>query len=124
MVLSRRSLLQGVSGLVVAFALHEPAEGSPATLAADSVDGFLAIAPDGSVTVSAGKVDLGTGARAALRQIVAEELDIAPDAIALVEGDTGLTPDQGSTGGSTGITVGGAQIRLAAATARTAVLVI
>ena len=122
MVLSRRSLLQGVSGLVVAFALHEPAEGSPATLAADSVDGFLAIAPDGSVTVSAGKVDLGTGARAALRQIVAEELDIAPDAIALVEGDTGLTPDQGSTGGSTGITVGGAQIRLAAATARTALL--
>ena len=122
MAVSRRNLLQGMAGLVVVFALHEPAEGSPVTLTADRVDGFLAIAPDGSVTVYAGKVDLGTGARAALRQIVAEELDIAPTAIGLVEGDTGLTPDQGSTGGSTGITVGGTQIRLAAATARAALL--
>jgi CO/xanthine dehydrogenase Mo-binding subunit len=72
--------------------------------------------------VFAGKVDLGTGARAAIRQIVAEELGLSPERIALIEGDTALTPDQGSTGGSTGIMVGGVQIRQAAATARARLL--
>jgi len=116
--LARRSFLQGTAGLVVAFSLPHAAEAGPATVEADSVDGYLAIAPDGSVTVYSGKVDIGTGARAALRQIVAEELGIRPERIALVEGDTALTPNQGGTGGSTGIMVGGLQIRQAAATAR------
>jgi len=118
MHISRRSLMHSAAGLVVAFCLPRTAEASATTVAADSVDAFLAIAPDGGVTVFAGKVDLGTGARAAIRQIVAEELAVSPGRIALVEGDTALTPDQGSTGGSTGIMVGGVQIRQAAATAR------
>ena len=122
MPLSRRNLLRGTGGLTVAFSLPGVAAASPATLAADSVDGYLAVAPDGSVTVYAGKVDVGTGARAALRQMVAEELGISALRISLVEGDTGLTPDQGSTGGSTGISLGGVQIRQAAATARAALL--
>ena len=116
--IARRSLLLGAAGLVVAFLVPRNAAASATTVDADSVDGYLAIAPDGGVTVFAGKVDLGTGARAAIRQIVAEELGVAVVRIALVEGDTALTPDQGSTGGSTGIMVGGVQIRQAAATAR------
>ena len=88
------------------------------TVATDSVDAHLAMAPDGGVTVFAGKVDLGTGARAAIRQIVAEELASRQSASRSIEGDTALTPDQGSTGGRTGIMVGGMQIRQAAATAR------
>ena len=115
---SRRSFMQGAAGLVVAFSLPRVAAASATTVAADSVDAYLAVAPDGGVTVFAGKVDLGTGARAAIRQIVAEELSLSPKRIALIEGDTALTPDQGSTGGSTGIMVGGVQIRQAAATAR------
>src|ERR1700677_1357185 len=115
---SRRSLLQAAAGLIVAISLPRAADAGEATVAADSVDGYLAVSPSGSVTVFAGKVDLGTGARAAIRQIVAEELGLSPERIALVEGDTALTPDQGSTGGSTGIMVGGMQIRQAAATAR------
>jgi nicotinate dehydrogenase subunit B len=116
--IARRSLLRGAAGLVVAFSLPRAAGASGRTVAAGSIDAYLAIAPDGGVSVFAGKVDLGTGARAALRQIVAEELGCSPERIALVEGDTALTPDQGSTGGSTGIMVGGVQIRQAAATAR------
>ena len=114
----RRSFLQGAAGLVVAFSIPRFAQASPHTLETDSVDAYLAIAPDGGVTVYAGKVDLGTGARAAIRQIVAEELGMRPEKIAMVEGDTALTPNQGGTGGSTGIMVGGIQIRQAAATAR------
>jgi nicotinate dehydrogenase subunit B len=116
--ITRRSLLCGAAGLFVAFSLPRTAGASPASVAVDSVDAYLDITPDGNVTVFAGKVDLGTGARAAIPQIVAEELGISPARIALIEGDTAWTPDQGSTGGSTGIMVGGVQIRQAAATAR------
>jgi CO/xanthine dehydrogenase Mo-binding subunit len=92
------------------------------TVATDAVDGFLAIHSDGTVTLFSGKVDLGTGARAALRQMAAEELDVPLDRIAMIEGDTALTPDQGPTAGSYGVARGGMQIRRAAATARQALL--
>src|SRR5271170_4264091 len=120
--ITRRSLLCSAATVIVTFSLPRGAEASVNTVAADSVDGYLSVARDGGVTVFAGKVDLGTGARAAIRQIVAEELGLSPGRIALVEGDTALTPDQGSTGGSTGIMVGGVQIRQAAATARARLL--
>jgi nicotinate dehydrogenase subunit B len=115
---TRRSFLCGAAGLFVAVSIGGAADGSVTTVTADSVDAYLAVLPDGGVTVFAGKVDLGTGARAAIRQIVAEELGVSPERIDLVEGDTALTPDQGTTGGSTGIMVGAMQIRQAAATAR------
>jgi CO/xanthine dehydrogenase Mo-binding subunit len=118
----RRVLLTGGAALIVTFSLPRGSAASVRTVAADSVDAYLSIAQGGAVTVFVGKVDLGTGARAALRQMVAEELRLSPDGIALVEGDTALTPDQGSTGGSTGIMVGGVQIRQAAATARARLL--
>jgi nicotinate dehydrogenase subunit B len=120
--ITRRSVLGGAVALVVTFSLTRGASASVSTVAADSVDAYLSVEPDGGVTVFAGKVDLGTGARAAIRQIVAEELGLSPGRIALIEGDTALTPDQGSTGGSTGIMVGGMQIRQAAATARARLL--
>ena len=92
------------------------------TVATDAVDAFLAIHTNSSVTLFTGKVDLGTGARAALRQMAAEELDVAIDRITMIEGDTALTPDQGPTAGSAGVSRGGVQIRQAAATARQALL--
>jgi CO/xanthine dehydrogenase Mo-binding subunit len=120
--ITRRSLLNGAAALIVTFSLPRGVRARARTVAVDSVDAYLSVGPDGGVTVFAGKVDLGTGARAAIRQIVAEELGLSPTGIALIEGDTALTPDQGSTGGSTGIMVGGVQIRQAAATARARLL--
>jgi len=61
---ARRSMLRGAAGLFVAFSLPRAAGASGRTVAADSVDAYLAIGADGGVTVFAGKVDLGTGARA------------------------------------------------------------
>ena len=112
--LSRRDLLKAGGALVVSFSLEAawPVRAQTAatlktdlgkTVDASEVDGFLAVHSDGSVTVFSGKVDLGTGLRIAMRQMVAEELDISVDRIVLVEGDTALTPDQGPTAGSTGI---------------------
>ena len=93
------------------------------TVAPDQVDAFLAIHADNTVTLFTGKVDLGTGHRAAMRQMVAEELDVPIERITeMIEGDTAVCPDQGGTGGSTGITRGGQEVRRAGATAREALL--
>ena len=129
--LSRRSLLKVGGALVVSFALPvrayaQQVHASDAvlgrTLDTKEVDGFIAVHADNTVTLFSGKVDLGTGLRIAVRQMAAEELGIPVDRIAMVEGDTALTPDQGPTAGSTGIVRGGVQIRQAAATARDALI--
>jgi nicotinate dehydrogenase subunit B len=128
-LLSRRDLFKG--GILIAgFSLlgaPSPAAaqsetGGGKTLALNSVDSFLAIDEKGTVTVFSGKVDLGTGIRTALCQIVADELDVPLAAIAIVMGDTDLTPNQGPTYGSLSIQNGGVQLRNAAAAARNALL--
>ena len=126
--LSRRAFLKASGALVVTFSLAHPLARAaslgtaPKTVAADQVDGFLAIDSNGRVTVYSGKVDLGTGVYTALTQIAAEELCVPLDRVHLVQGDTALTPDQGITWGSLTIQVGGVQIRRACATAREALL--
>jgi CO/xanthine dehydrogenase Mo-binding subunit len=124
--LSRREFLQAGGALVVGFTLpgtvfaQRPHGDIPLgkTLDIGEVDGFIAVNTDGSVTIYSGKVDLGQGLRIAIPQMAAEELGIGVERIAMVEGDTALTPDQGATAGSSGIVRGGVQIRQAAATAR------
>ena len=95
---------------------------APRVLDPKQVDAFIAINGDGTVMLFCGKVDLGTGLRIAMRQILAEELGVPVGGINLIEGDTALTPDQGRTAGSNGIQRGGVQIRQAAATARKALI--
>src|SRR5215475_4985245 len=125
---SRRDVLKGSGALVVSFSLTGAydavlAQGTTAKpLALTEVDSFLAIDPKGVVTVYSGKVDLGTGVATALPQIVADELDVALSAIKLVQGDTALTPEQGTTWGSLSVQIGGMQLRNAAATAKAALL--
>ena len=67
----------------------------------------MAVWDDGSVTALHGHVDLGTGLRTALTQLVAEELDVDFGRIDMVMGDTLLTLDQGQTAGSLTISNGG-----------------
>jgi nicotinate dehydrogenase subunit B len=132
--ISRRHLLKAGGALVVSFAFDAAL---PRALTAQSrgatsdpakpldpamVDSFLAIHADGSVTVYSGKVDIGTGMRIAIAQMVAEEIGVPVTRISVIDGDTGLCPDQGGTGGSNGLTRGGMEIRRAAATARRALL--
>jgi hypothetical protein len=125
--LSRRDLLKTGGAVIVSFAFDalvpRSVRGQTNTDAAkpldpSEVDSFLAIHADGTVTVYTGKVDVGTGLRIAVAQMAAEELGIPAGRIKMVDGDTALCPDQGGTGGSTGLTRGGAEVRQAAATAR------
>ena len=123
---TRREFLIGTGALVVSFSLAPEAraqlEGKAKPVALDQVDSFLAVHSDGTVTMYTGKVDIGTGIRIALPQMVAEELDVALDKIKLIEGDTALTPDQGPTWGSLSVQIAGVQLRQAAATARKALI--
>lgn len=91
-------------------------------VAKDLVESFVALRPDGSVTIHVGKVDLGTGTRTALAQIAADELDVPFERITMVMGDTGTTPDQWMTGANLTIAQGGAELRRACATARAALV--
>jgi nicotinate dehydrogenase subunit B len=132
MRLSRRGFLAGLTaagGVLVVGGGRGRAQTVPnadrflgKSLAPDAVDSYLVIHGDGSVTIFTGKVDLGTGHRIAMRQMVGEELDMAPERIAMIEGDSALTPNQGATGGSYGVARGGSQLRQAAATARQALV--
>lgn len=128
-VSTRRDVLKTGGALLVTFAFAEQAcpalaqnSARKKTVASDEVDGFLSIDADGQVTVYSGKVDLGTGLRTALTQIAAEELDVPIHRVRLIQGDTALTPDQGTTRASLSIQIGGMQIRQAAATARKALV--
>jgi nicotinate dehydrogenase subunit B len=79
---------------------------------------FIRITADGSVTAYNGHVDLGTGIRTALGQIVAEELDISFARVVVVLGDTSLVPNQGATIASETIQITAVPLRKAAAQAR------
>jgi CO/xanthine dehydrogenase Mo-binding subunit len=129
-VLARRDLLRA-GALVVGFswaglpvARAKTAGPTRRTLALTEVDSFLALRQDGTVVIYSGKVDLGTGHRIAMRQMVGEELSLPVRRIELVEGDSALTPNQGPTAGSSGVMRGGVELRRAAATLHEAVLVL
>jgi nicotinate dehydrogenase subunit B len=79
---------------------------------------FIKITTDGSVTAFNGHVDLGTGIRTALGQIVAEELDVSFARVVVVLGDTSRVPNQGPTIASETIQISAVPLRKAAAQAR------
>jgi nicotinate dehydrogenase subunit B len=97
------------------------AKGQPALVAGNPAEGpevLLAVWDDGSVTALNGHVDLGTGIRTALSQIVAEELDLPLAQVRMVLGDTARAPNQGATIASASIQIHAGPLRHAAAQAR------
>ena len=82
------------------------------------LDQWVRFTRPGQVTVSTGRVEIGQGVLTAMRQIAAEELDVAPERILLQTGDTELTPNEGYTAGSQSIQFGGVALRLACAEVR------
>ena len=79
---------------------------------------FIRITSDGSVNAYNGHVDLGTGIRTALGQIVAEELDVSFARVVVLLGDTSVVPNQGATIASETIQITAVPLRKAAAQAR------
>ena len=82
------------------------------------LDRWLSVSPEGHVTLSPGKVEIGQGILTALAQICADELDIAVERVRLRPADTAASPNEGVTSGSLSVSECGLSVRLAAAQAR------
>lgn len=98
-----------------------PAHGQPPAVLANPAEGdeiVLTVWDDGSATGLHGHVDLGTGLRTALAQIVAEELALDLAQVEMRMGDTASVPNQGATIASASIQIHAAPLRAAAALAR------
>jgi isoquinoline 1-oxidoreductase len=102
--LKRRAFVQLLgAGLLVAVSAA-PAlaqrRGSRGGGGAGNISARVHLGKDGTITVMAGKVEGGQGARAELSEAAAEELRVPVSRIQLVMADTSLVPDDGITAGS------------------------
>jgi nicotinate dehydrogenase subunit B len=127
--LTRRSLLKAGGALIVSVgspvsldtllainSAHAQAARPP--LVPNELASYIAINADGTVSAFFGKMDMGQGLFVAVGQMVAEELDVTFDRVKVIMGDTASSVNQGGASGSTGIQLGGKQMRMAAAEAR------
>ncbi len=125
--ITRRDFVKEVAWLLIGFSLASSTI-LPRLLAADSpagrspsparLDSWLRLEKTGTVRVFTGKPEIGMGVETAFKQIVAEELDVAPERVEIIMADTALTANQGGVGGSTSIMMGAKPLRHAAANAR------
>ena len=132
--LSRRDFLKTSGALIVTFSaasVAEPfvtAQGPFDTHSShvdpDKLDSWLVAGQDGTVTAYTGKCDLGQGMWTVQALLVAEELCVSLDRVKLIQCDTAVTPDQGTTSGSqsTPANFNTRNLAQAAATAREALL--
>ncbi len=71
---------------------------------------------DGGITVLIGSQSTGQGHATSYAQLVAERLDLPPERVRVVQGDTDLIASGAGTGGSSSIPVGGVSVDRAAKT--------
>jgi nicotinate dehydrogenase subunit B len=130
---TRRSVLLGGGALVVSVGSAVSldtllsmqtafAQGAKPALTPDQLSSYIAVNADGTVSAFFGKMDMGHGLHVAIGQIVAEELDVPFKSVKVYMGDTATSVNQGGASGSTGIQMGGKQMRMAAAEARRVLL--
>ena len=132
--LSRRDFLARSGALVVSFSMtplleplasgQGPFDTHLSHIDPARLDSWIALGADGMVTAYTGKCDFGQGMYTVQAQLVAEELSVPIERVHLIECDTSLTPDQGTTSGSqsTPTNFNTSGLAQAAATAREALI--
>jgi len=104
--MNRRDFLKTSGALVVSFAAFDdafaqaPQPGRFDGPGTPELDAWLAIDASGNVTAYTGKVELGHGLYTSQTQLIAEELCVPLARVKLIQGDTDVAPDQGTTSGS------------------------
>jgi len=88
----------------------------------DYAGAILSIQSDGSVILSSGIAENGSGAQTVLSQIAAEVLGISMKRIRFLETDTSTTIDSGPTVASRGTLMGGNAVKKAAESAKNTIL--
>jgi nicotinate dehydrogenase subunit B len=134
MSLSRRDFLKTSGALVVSFSAASlarpfafaqgPFDTHPSHIDPKKLDSWIAVAADGTVTAYTGKCDFGQGMFTVQTQLVAEELCVPLGRVKLIQCDTSVAPDQGTTSGSqsTPTNFNTDNLAQAAATAREALI--
>ena len=119
--ISRRGFVKMGGALFVSIALpvHLKAAQQQNSLDPSLLASWLEIRSDNTVIVRTGRTETGTGMSGYYAQTVAEELNILPETISLIMGDTDKTPDGGY---SAGFLSGMANLRKVAAYTRQALL--
>jgi len=132
MSVSRRDFLKSSGALIVSFSAASlagpfaiaqgPFDTHPSHVDPAKLDSWIAVAADGTVTAYTGKCDFGQGMFTAQTQLVAEELCVPIGRVKLIQCDTSVAPDQGTTSGSqsTPTNFNSGNLAQAAATAREA----
>ena len=125
----RQFLATAGSGIFLFFTLGDWALFSPEGQASSiqksppaDFNAYLKIGEDGRVTCYTGKVEMGQGVITALAQLLADELDVTPDNIDMILGDTDLCPWDAGTVGSRSIRFFGPPLRAAGAQGRQVLL--
>ncbi|HEV8494721.1 MAG TPA: molybdopterin cofactor-binding domain-containing protein [Candidatus Angelobacter sp.] len=134
MSISRRDFLKTSGALVVSFGAAQlapplafgqgPFDTHPSHVDPKKLDSWIAVAADGNVTAYTGKCDFGQGMFTVQTQLVAEELCVPLNRVKLIQCDTSVAPDQGTTSGSqsTPTNFNSDNLAQAAATAREALV--
>jgi CO/xanthine dehydrogenase Mo-binding subunit len=120
--LSRRDFLRMAGcGLFIFFvpeALEATSLPQPGRAYPSDLNAYLKIGTDGRVSLFCSKIEMGQGIITSMKQMLAEELDVALDSIDIVMGDTMLCPWDGGTVGSRSTKYYGPPLRRAGAEAR------
>jgi CO/xanthine dehydrogenase Mo-binding subunit len=133
-LVSRRDFLKSSGALVVSFSAESlarpfafvqgPFDTHPSHIDPQKLDSWIAVSADGTVTAYTGKCDFGQGMFTVQTQLVAEELCVPLNRVKLIQCDTSVAPDQGTTSGSqsTPTNFNSDNLAQAAATAREALI--
>jgi len=118
--MDRRDFLRSIgTGLVIAFTIKPyVAEVLTPQRQETDLNAYLKISGDNRVTLFTGKIEMGQGVITSLALMLADELDVTPDQIDLVMGDTELCPWDMGTFGSMTTRFFGPPLRAAGAKAR------
>src|SRR5450432_2772902 len=134
MSVSRREFLKATGALVVSFSATSlagtlsfaqgPFDTHLSHIDPRKIDSWIAVASDGTVTAYTGKCDFGEGMFTVQTQLVGEELCVSLSRVKLIQCDTSMAPDQGTTSGSqsTPTNFNSDNLAQAAATAREALI--
>jgi nicotinate dehydrogenase subunit B len=101
--LTRRGFVKMGGALFVSFVLpvgcSRKTAGSQSSLDPTLLASWLEIKSDNTIVVRTGRTESGTGMSGFYPQTIAEELNVRPETITLIMGDTDRTPDGGTSAG-------------------------
>src|SRR5262245_21717935 len=105
--LTRRSFVKTGGALIVSLTLPPWFERdalaadspSPSSLDPTNLGSWLEFRADNSILAKTGRTETGAGTGGYYTQVIAEELNVRPESISLVMGDTDRTPDGGPSSG-------------------------